>query len=235
MMAQFKKLFIILSISLMALATISCSSSKNDAKNKVLTKIQDENSSETSEESDRWDQYFLLPAKDYIYLAKTENSEEYSKFEYGTWDEYLILKYMSDKCVDSYTFPYGFMSAFFDTSKATDSRSAIVSYVCVASAGRGLVNTILLKFDEKDKTFTADNLVIDDYDFGFEMVKMMGNEIDFLVLDGDTRDEKGGGKISFEKGKPVVKLTSSNDDFIDKYINENGSIFDEKLWMLNRN
>lgn len=233
-MAQFKKLFIILSISLIALTTLSCSSSKNDAKDKVVTKIQDENSSETSEESDRWDQYFLLPEKDFIYLAKTENSEEYSKFEYGTWDEYLILKYMSDKCVDSYTFPYGFMSAFFDTSKATDSRSAVVSYVCVASAGRGLVNTILLKFDEKDETFTADNLVIDDYDFGFEMVKMMGNEIEFKILDGDTRDQKGSGKISFEKGKPLVKLNSSNDDFIDKYISENGSLFDEKLWILNR-
>ena len=218
----------------MALATISCSSNRNGAKDKVETKIQDENSSETSEESDRWDQYFLLPEKDFIYLAKTENNEEYSKFEYGTWDEYLILKYMSDKCVDSYTFPYGFMSAFFDTSKATDSRSAVVSYVCVASAGRGLVNTILLKFDEKDKTFTADNLVIDDYDFGFEMVKMMGNEIEFNVLDGDTRDQKGSGKISFEKGKPLVKLTSSDDVFIDKYISENGSIFDEKLWILNR-
>ena len=218
----------------MALATLSCSSNRNGAKDKVETKIQVENSSETSEESDRWDQYFLLPEKDFIYLAKTENSEEYSKFEYGTWDEYLILKYMSDKCVDSYTFPYGFMSAFFDTSKATDSRSAVVSYVCVASAGRGLVNTILLKLDEKDKTFTADNLVIDDYDFGFEMVKMMGNEIEFNVLDGDTRDQKGSGKISFEKEKPLVKLTSSDDDFIDKYISENGSIFDEKLWKLGR-
>ena len=218
----------------MALAILSCSSNKNGAKDKVVTKIQDENSSETSEEPDRWDQYFLLPAKDFIYLAKTENSEEYSKFEYGTWDEYSILKYMSDKCVDSYTFPYGFMSAFFDTSKATDSRSAVVSYVCVASAGRGLLNTIFLKFDEKDKTFTADNLVIDDYDFGFEMVKMIGNKIEFKVIDGDTRDQKGSGEISFEKGKPLVKLTSSNDDFINKYINENGSIFDEKLWILNR-
>ena len=219
----------------MALAILSCSSNKNGAKDKVVTKIQDENSSETSEEPDRWDQYFLLPAKDFIYLAKTENSEEYSKFEYGTWDEYSILKYMSDKCVDSYTFPYGFMSAFFDTSKATDSRSAVVSYVCVASAGRGLLNTIFLKFDEKDKTFTADNLVIDDYDFGFEMVKMIGNKIEFKVIDGDTRDQKGSGEISFEKGKPLVKLTSSNGEFIDKYIKEYGSIFDEKLWMLDRN
>ena len=98
MMDQFKKLLIILSISLMALAILSCSSNRNGAKDKVETKIQDENSSETSEESDRWDQYFLLPEKDFIYLAKTENNEEYSKFEYGTWDEYLILKYISDKC-----------------------------------------------------------------------------------------------------------------------------------------
>lgn len=191
-------------------------------------------SQESSDESDRWEQYFLLPEKDFIYLAKTENMDIYSKFEYGSWDEYSILKYLSNKCVDSYTFPYGFMSAFFDTSKATESRTAVVSYVCVASAGRGLVNTILLKFDEKDNTYTADDLVTDDYDFGFEMVKMMGNEIEFLVLDGDTRDEKGAGKISFEKGEPVVKITSSNDEFIDKYIKEYGSILDEKLWMLDR-
>ena len=218
----------------MALATISCSSNRNGAKDKVVTKIQDENSSVTYEESDRWDQYFLLPEKDFIYLAKTENNEEYSKFEYGTWDEYLILKYMSDKCVDSYTFPYGFMSAFFDTSETTDSRSAVVSYVCVASAGRGLVDTILLKFDENDDTYTADDLITDDYDFGFEMVKMMADEIEFKVLDGETRDQKGGGKIFFEKGKPVIKLTSSNDDFIDKYIKKYGPIYDEKLWMIDR-
>jgi hypothetical protein len=191
-------------------------------------------SQESSDESDRWEQYFLLPEKDFIYLAKTENMDIYSKFEYGSWDEYLILKYMSNKCVDSYTFPYGFMSAFFDTSMATDSRSAIVSYVCVASAGRGLVNTIFLKIDEKDNSFTTDNLFTDDYDFGFELGKEVGNEIDFRVLDGDTRDKKGEGKISFEKGRPKVELTSSNDDFIDKYIKDHGSIFDEKLWMLDR-
>jgi hypothetical protein len=126
------------------------------------------------------------------------------------------------------------MSAFFDTSMATDSRSAIVSYVCVASAGRGLVNTIFLKIDEKDNSFTTDNLFTDDYDFGFELGKEVGNEIDFRVLDGDTRDKKGEGKISFEKGRPKVELTSSNDDFIDKYIKDHGSIFDEKLWMLDR-
>jgi hypothetical protein len=218
----------------MALAILSCSSNKNGAKNKVVTKIQDENSSETSEGSDRWDQYFLLAEKDFIYLAKTENNEEYSKFEYGSWDEYSILKYMSNKCLDSYTFPYGFMSAFFDTSMATDYRSAIVSYVCVASAGRGLVNTIFLEIDEKDNSFTADNLFTDDYDFGFELVKKVGNEIDFQILDGDTRDKKGDGKISFEEGKPIVELTSSNDDFINRYIKTHGSIFNEDLWILNR-
>jgi hypothetical protein len=142
---------------------------------------------------------------------------------------------MSNKCVDSYTFPYGFMSAFFDTSKATDSRSAIISYVCVASAGRGLINTIFLETDEKDNTYTTVDLVTDDYDYGFEMVKKVGNEIAFLVLDGDTRVKKGEGRITFEKGKPIVELTSSDDEFIDKYIKEYGSIFDKKLWMLDRN
>lgn len=227
-MKRIRYLFLILAFILIS---SSCSSNKNTSTESMNGETT---SQESSDESDRWEQYFLLPEKDFIYLAKTENSDEYSKFEYGTWDEYSILKYLSDKCVDSYTFPYGFMSAFFDTSKATDSRSAVVSYVCVASAGRGLLNTILLKFDEKDNTYTADDLVTDDYDFGFEMVKIMGNEIEFNVLDGETRDQKGSGKISFEKGKPLVKLTSSNDDFIDKYINENGSIFDEKLWILNR-
>jgi hypothetical protein len=77
-------------------------------------------------------------------------------------------------------------------------------------------------------------LFTDDYDFGFELGKEVGNEIDFRVLDGDTRDKKGEGKISFEKGRPKVELTSSNDDFIDKYIKDHGSIFDEKLWMLDR-
>lgn len=215
----------------------SCTTDNNSVANSKVNMNQQmtmQDQSDSTNEPDRWDQYFLLPAKDFIYLAKTENMDIYSKFEYGSWDEYSILKYMSDKCVDSYTFPYGFMSSFFDTSKTTDFRSAVVSYVCVASAGRGLVKTILLRFDEINETYSADNLVIDDYDFGFELVKMMGNEIEFKVLDGETRDQKGRGKITFEKGKPLVKLTSSNDDFIDNYLKEYGSIYDDKLWILNR-
>jgi hypothetical protein len=192
-------------------------------------------SSDSSDESDRWDQYFLLPEKDFIYLAKNENMDIYSKFEFGSWDEYLILKYMSNKCVDSYTFPYGFMSTFFDTSMATNSRSAVISYVCVASAGRGLVNTIFLEIDEKENSFTADNLVSDDYDFRFKMGKKVGNEIEFQVLDGDTRDKKGEGKISFEKGKPKVEFVSSIDGFINNYIRNHGTIFNQKLWILDRN
>jgi hypothetical protein len=66
------------------------------------------------------------------------------------------------------------------------------------------------------------------------MVKKVGNDIDFLVLDGDTRETKGEGRISFEKGKPIVKFTSSDDNFIDKYILKHGSIFYEKLWRLGR-
>ena len=208
-----KKLQYLFLIFTFVLTSSSCSLNKN-----TTTESMDQEmaSQESSDESDRWEQYFLLPEKDFTYLAKTENMDIYSKFEYGSWDEYSILKYMSNKCLDSYTFPYGFMSAFFDTSIATDYRSAIVSYVCVASAGRGLVNTIFLKFDEKDNSFTADNLFTDDYDFGFELEKKVGNEIDFQILDGDTRSKKGEGKISFEKGKPKVELTSSNKDFIDK-------------------
>jgi hypothetical protein len=205
-------------------------------KNAATEMMDQENiSQESSNESDRWDQYFLLPEKDFIYLAKTENMDIYSKFEYGSWDEYSILKYMSNKCLDSNTYPYGFMSSFFDTSKATDFPSAVVSFVCVASAGRGLINTIYLKHDEKDNTYTTIDLVTDDYDYGFEMEKMIGNEIDFKVLDGDTRNPRGSGKITFQKGKPIVKLISSNDEFIDKYIKEYGSILDKKLWMLDRN
>ena len=227
-----KKLQFLFLILTFVLTSSSCSLNKN-----TTTESMDQEmaSQESSDDSDRWEQYFLLPEKDFIYLAKTENIDIYSKFEYESWDEYLILKYMSNKCVDSYTFPYGFMSAFFDTSMATDYRSAIVSYVCVASAGRGIVNTIFLEIDEKDNSFTADNLFTDDYDFGFELVKKVGNEIDFQILDGDARGKKGEGKISFEKGKPKVELTSSNDDFIDKYIKEYGSVFDEDLWLLNRN
>jgi len=228
-MKKLQYLFLILTF---VLTSSSCSLNKN-----TTTESMDQEmaSQESPDESARWDQYFLLPEKDFIYLAKNENMDIYSKFDYGTWDEYLILKYMSNKCVDSYTFPYGFMSAFFDTSKATDSRSAIISYVCVASAGRGLINTIFLETDEKDNTYTTVDLVTDDYDYGFEMVKKVGNEIAFLVLDGDTRVKKGEGRITFEKGKPIVELTSSDDEFIDKYIKEYGSIFDKKLWMLDRN
>lgn len=227
-MKKLQYLFLILTF---VLTSSSCSLNKITTTESMDQEIA---SQESSDESDRWEQYFLLPEKDFIYLAKTENMDIYSKFEYGSWDEYLILKYMSNKCVDSYTFPYGFMSTFFDTSMATDYRSAIVSYVCVASAGRGLVNTIFLEIDEKDNSFTADSLFTDDYDFGFELGKKVGNEIDFQILDGDTRDKKGDGKISFEEGKPIVELTSSNDDFINRYIKTHGSIFNEDLWILNR-
>jgi hypothetical protein len=233
-MKKIQHLFLIM---IFIITTSACSTDENLIQDSRVTMNQENTTQEQSDgsgETDRWDQYFLLPEKDFIYLAKNENMDIYSKFDYETWDEYLILKYMSNKCVDSYTFPYGFMSAFFDTSKATDTRSAIISYVCVASAGRGLINTIFLETDEKENTYTTDNLVTDDYDFGFEMVKKVGNDIDFLVLDGDTRETKGEGRISFEKGKPIVKFTSSDDDFIDKYIMKHGSIFDEKLWRLGR-
>ncbi len=74
-----------------------------------------------------------MPDKDFNNLAKTENMDIYSKFEYGSWDEYAILKYMSNKCFDSGAFSYGFMNALFGTSKAINFRFAVASYVCVAS------------------------------------------------------------------------------------------------------
>jgi len=232
MIIQFKKILIILSISLMALATVSCSSDESALPDIKVSKDQNEPKKEPSEVmdwNDRWEQYYLLPEKDFIYLAKNENLEEYSKFEYGSWDEYDILKYLSNKCSDSGTFPYGNISVIFDTSEATNSRSAVVSYVCVASAGRGLINTIFLRINDNNKVYTADELLIDTYDFSFSLEQMTGNEIEFLVLGGGARDKKGTGKISFENGKPVVELTSSNDEFIDKYIKKNGSIFNEEF------
>lgn len=232
MMTQFKKILIILSTSLVTLATLSCSTDESAVPDIKVTKDQNEPEKESSEVmdwNDRWKQYYLLPKKDFIYLAKNENLEEYSKFEYGTWDEYDILKYLSNKCSDSGTFPYGNISVIFDTSEATNSQSAVVSYVCVASAGRGLMNTIFLKINENNKVYTADELLIDTYDYSFSLEQMIGNEIEFLVLGGGSRDKKGTGKISFENGKPVVELTSSNDEFLDKYIKKNGSIFNEEF------
>ena len=211
---RLKTLIVIFAVSLLALSTSSCGT-------KTSTTTAGETVVETATDSDEelssWDRYYLLSEKEQIEESK---DSDYSELDYGTWDEYEVLKFMTFICEDepSSWFPYGSMSQFVDTSKLTKNKSALIAYYCIPGAGSTGVITIAVQVNSENKIYTTNVLTeVHDY-FGFENLELKGNQVNF-AFSGYSKSDLGlccrntidTGKIYYKGGFPFMEFTSFND------------------------
>ena len=181
-----------------------------------------------TESNDRWTNYYLLPEKEFIYMAKKDRSEEYPMPDFGSWDEYSILKYMSNKCADSYTEPYGSINEFFDTSKITGYPSALIFYNCIPSAGSHIDRIFFINKDDVNNNVYAAKKIVDGEYFRFDDIKLKNDEIYFSIFEKSNPPfEKDKAKIYFSKGKPIMKFISAVDVDTKEYIQKYGLIYDD--------
>ena len=232
---RLKTLVVIFSVSLMALVTTSCGSTTN-ATTAVETSVEPAIDSE--EELSSWDRYYLLSEKEQIEESK---DSDYSELDYGTWDEYEVLKFMTFICEDerSSWFPYGSMSKFVDTSQITKYKSALIAYYCIPGAGSTGVINIAIRVNDKNKVYKTNVFTgVHDY-FGFEDLELKGNQVNFAFsgysksdLGLCCRDIKDTGKIYYKNGFPVMEFTSFNDYRLKIYNLNYGPVFESYLFNL---
>jgi hypothetical protein len=181
-----------------------------------------------SDSNERWTNYYLLPEKEFVYMAKKDRSEEYPMPDFGSWDEYSILKYMSNKCADSYTEPYGVIDQFFDTTEITGYPSALIFYACIPSAGSHIDRIFFINKDEVNNNVYAAKKIVDGEYFRFDDVKLKNDEIYFSIFEKSNPPfEKDKAKIYFDKGKPIMKFISAVDESTKEYIQKYGLIYDD--------
>ncbi len=214
---RLKTLVVIFSVSLMALMTTSCGSTTK-ATTAVEASVEPAvDSVDEEDELSSREKFYLLSEKEQIEMSK---DSDYSNFNYGSWDEYEVLKFMLFICEDepSSWFPYGSMSQFLDTSKLTKNKSALISYYCIPGAGSTGVITIAIQENYENKIYKTNVFTeVHDY-FGFENLELKGNHVNFALsgysrndLGLCCRDTKDTGKIYFKDGIPVMEFTSFND------------------------
>ena len=224
-----------ISALLMIILTTSCSSTKSQESE---TKMDILPSSESVDEISSWDKFYLLTEKEQIEEVRQSAGSE---INYGSWDEYQVLKFMSFICENeqsSYD-PYGSISSFIDTTKLTKYKSALISYYCIPGAGSTGVINIIIQLNDKNEIFTKSVLTqVDDF-FGFENLELKQGQVDF-VLSGYSssevgmccRDVQDTGKIYFKDGFPVLEFTSFNDYRINIYNLNYGPIFESWRFQL---
>ena len=213
----------------MALVTTSCgptTSSTTAVENIVEPAIDSE------EELSYWEKYYLLSEKEQIEESK---DSDYSELDYGTWDEYQVLKFMTFICEDesSSWMPYGSMRQFIDTSKLTKYKSALIAYYCIPGAGSSGVITIAVRVNEKNEIYTTNVLTeVQDY-FGFENLELKGNQVNFAFsgysksgLGLCCQDIQDTGKIYYKDGFPLMEFTSFNDYRLNIYNLNFGPVFE---------
>ena len=232
---EIKKLIIIFSALLITISTSSCgkTTSTTTAGETVV-----ETAADSDEELSSWDRYYLLSEKEQIEESK---DSDYSELDYGTWDEYEVLKFMTFICEDepSSWFPYGSMSKFVDTSKLTKYKSALIAYYCIPGAGSTGVINISVRVTDKNKVYKTNVFTgVHDY-FGFENLELKGNQVNFAFsgysksdLGLCCRDIKDTGKIYYKNGFPVMEFTSFNDYRLKIYNLNYGPVFESYLFNL---
>ena len=211
---RLKTLVVIFAVSLLALSTSSCGTTTNAT---PAVEASVEPAVDADEELSSWDKYYLLSEKEQIEASK---DSDYANLNYGTWDEYEVLKFMLFICESesSSWFPYGSLSQFVDTSKLTKNKSALISYYCIPGAGSTGVITIAIQKNDENKIYTTNVFTeVNDY-FGYENLELKGNQVNFALsgysrndLGLCCRDTKDTGKIYFKDGFPVMEFTSFND------------------------
>jgi hypothetical protein len=232
---RLKTLIVIFAVSLLALSTSSCGSTSTST-TAVETTVEPAIDSE--EELSSYDQYYLLSEKEQIEASK---DSDYSNLNYGTWDEYEVLKFMLFICESerSSWFPYGSMSQFVDTSKLTKTKSALIAYYCIPGAGSTGVITIAIQVNDENKIYTTNVLTeVHDY-FGFEKLELKGNQVNF-AFSGYSRSDLGlccrdiqdTGKIYYKNGSPVMEFTSFNDYRLNIYNLNFGPVFERASYDL---
>ena len=224
-----KTLVVIFTVSLMAFVTTSCGSTTNAT---TAVEASVEPATDSEDELSSWDRYYLLSEKEQIEESK---DSDYSELDYGTWDEYQVLKFMTFICEDepSSWFPYGSMSKFVDTSKLTKYKSGLIAYYCIPGAGSTGVITIAVRLNEKNEIYTTNVLTeVHDY-FGFENLEIKGNQVNFAFsgysksgLGLCCRDIQDTGKIYYKGGFPLMEFTSFNDYRIYIYNLNFGPVFE---------
>ena len=224
-----KTLIVVFTVSLMALVTTSCGSTTNST---TAVEASVEPAIDSEDELSSWDRYYLLSEKEQIEESK---DSDYSELDYGTWDEYQVLKFMTFICEDepSSWFPYGSMSEFVDTSKLTKYKSALIAYYCIPGAGSTGVITIAVRLNDKNEIYTTNVLTeVHDY-FGFENLELKGNQVNFAFsgysktgLGLCCRDIQDTGKIYYKGGFPLMEFTSFNDYRLNIYNLNFGPVFE---------
>ena len=180
----------------------------------------------------------MLSEKEQIEESK---DSDYSELDYGTWDEYQVLKFMTFICEDesSSWMPYGSMREFVDTSKLTKYKSALIAYYCIPGAGSSGVITIAVRVNDKNEIYTTNVLTeVHDY-FGFENLELKGNQVNF-TFDGYSKtglglcchDIQDTGKIYYKGGFPLMEFTSFNDYRLNIYNLNFGPVFERAFFDL---
>ncbi|MCX6457493.1 MAG: hypothetical protein NTU55_00350 [Actinobacteria bacterium] len=224
-----KTLIVIFTVSLMSLVTTSCGSTTNAT---TAVEASVEPATDSEDELSSWDRYYLLSEKEQIEESK---DSDYSELDYGTWDEYQVLKFMTFICEDesSSWMPYGSMRQFIDTSKLTKYKSALIAYYCIPGAGSTGVITIAVRLNDKNEIYTTNVLTeVHDY-FGFENLELKGNQVNFAFsgysktgLGLCCRDIQDTGKIYYKDGFPLMEFTSFNDYRLNIYNLNFGPVFE---------
>ena len=232
MKLSLKTLIVIFTVSLMSLVTTSCGSTTN-ASTAVETTV--EPAIDSDEELSSWEKFYALPEKEQVYMAKNDDPETYNNLDYGTWDEYEVLKFMTFICESesSSWLPNGSMSQFIDTTQLTKYKSALIAYYCIPGAGSTGVITIAVRVNDKNEIYTTNVLTeVRDY-FGFESLELKGNQVDFKFSGYSTtdlglccRDIQDTGKIYYKDGFPLMEFTSFNDYRLYVYHLNFGSVFE---------
>ena len=79
--------------------------------------------------------------------------------------------------------------------------------------------------------YTA-KILFDYCNFDISAATLDKNEINFSVIEPRRASNKISDtmQVYFKKGVPIMKFTSSNDEYIKKYQNKYGSVFNKDIW-----
>jgi hypothetical protein len=184
-----------------------------------------------------WERFYNLSEKERVQKIKGYLSKD---LDYGTWDEYQVLNFISFICADepSSFDPYGTIVSFVDTTKLSDYKSALISYYCIPGAGSSGVINIVIRENENNKIYSSYKFTeIKDY-FDFESAELKDNQVE-INLKGYSSNEVGlccsdvvdSGKIYFKNGWPVMEFTTFNDYRLYIYNLNYGPVFES--WQFN--
>jgi hypothetical protein len=144
---------------------------------------------------------------------------------------------MSNECVgyiSKYNNPvrYGLMTNFFDTTQITGTQSAIIFYLCNPSTEDSETRIVFINKDGSKNNVYTSKILFDYCNFDISAATLDKDKINFSVIEPRRASNKISDtmQVYFKKGVPIMKFTSSNDEYIKKYQNKYGSVFNKDIW-----